>query len=185
MDILASRLEAIERIVYSTEQRKVSSETLGKQVTDIERQLARLLADNSALSQGLEKYEKLRGTIDGDGDLELDRQLLGINAKVELIMLNDSAQQTISELRTIEGLQSKVNQPEYAAAAELLAKIKNNLEPENEQQLAEFRQVVADISLIVDRYHAETEALSEIFIEWDRILTGLERKVSNLERSAE
>ncbi|KAJ1722324.1 hypothetical protein LPJ53_003234 [Coemansia erecta] len=184
MDILVSRLEAIERIVCSTEHRPVSSEPLGEQVAQIERQLARLLADNSALSQGLEKYDRLRGTIDGDGDLELDRQLLGINAKAELILLNDSAQQTISEMRTIEGLQSKVNQPEYAAAAELLPKIKKSLEPENERQLAEFRRVVADISSIVDRYHTETEALSEIFIEWDRILTGLERKTSELERSA-
>ncbi|KAJ1644679.1 hypothetical protein J3B02_004949 [Coemansia erecta] len=192
MEILVSRLEALERAVYSAEHHTAvradnngsSGAGLVEQVLHIERQLGKVLSENSALGTGLQKYEKLRGSIDGDGDLELSRQMLGVNAKTELILLNDSALRILSDLRTIDGLQAKVNQPEYAAAAELLPRIKTSLEPENEQQMAEFKQAVADISSMVDRYHTEIDALSEMFIQWDRILASMERKVTELENAS-
>ncbi|KAJ1807555.1 hypothetical protein LPJ56_004887 [Coemansia sp. RSA 2599] len=191
MDVLVSRLEALERAVYSAERHTPvhadnnhNNSGLVEQVLQIERQLGKVLSENSALGTGLQKYEKLRGSIDGDGDLELSRQLLGVNAKTELILLNDSALRTLPDLRTIDSLQGKVNQPEYAAAAELLPRIKQSLEPENEQQMMEFKQVVADISSMVDRYHTEVDALSEMFVQWDRILANIERKVTELESAS-
>ncbi|KAJ1937474.1 hypothetical protein GGF37_005195 [Kickxella alabastrina] len=183
MDILNARLEALERNVYSAENRAATG-NLVEQVAEIELQLSKTLSENASLAQGLEKYEKLRGTIDGDGDLELNRQMLGIAAKTELILLNDSALHTITDLRTIGDLQAKANQPEYAAAAELLPRLQQSLEPQHESQVADFRKVVDDISSIVDRYHSETEALSEMFVQWDQILTGIERKVLELESAS-
>ncbi|KAJ1853835.1 hypothetical protein H4R99_004338 [Coemansia sp. RSA 1722] len=192
MDLLVSRLEALERAVYSAERHAEAAAHLDsstrnglvEQVLQIERQLGKVLSENSALTTGLQKYEKLRGSIDGDGDLELSRQLLGVNAKTELILLNDSAPHTFSDLRTINSLQGKINQPEYAAAAELLLRIKQSLEPENDHQMTEFKQVVADISSMVDRYHSEIDALSEMFVQWDRILVNIERKVTELENAS-
>ncbi|KAI9505843.1 hypothetical protein GGI25_001251 [Coemansia spiralis] len=183
MDIIFTRIEALERSVYSNAQDTVHSENIVGQVALVERQLNKTLSENRTLALGLEKYEKLRDIIDGDGDIELSRSLLGVNAKTELILLNDGALNTLSDMRIIADLQSKVNQPEYAAAAEQLSK-SQQLERRHRDQAAVFRQAVADISLVIDKYHAETEVLSEMFVEWDRILTTIERKVSELETTA-
>ncbi|KAJ2757498.1 hypothetical protein IWQ56_006250 [Coemansia nantahalensis] len=175
MDILEARLDALERRVGAG-----SGKDLAAQVAQMERQLAAILADNAALALGLEKYEKLRDVIEGDGDLELQRRMLGAGAKAELILLNEDAPRTLSDLRTIRDLQARINQPEYAAAAELLPRI-GELEQAHGGQAAEFRQVADEVTSLVDRYHAETEALSESFLGWDRALAAIERQVAKLE----
>ncbi|KAJ1728678.1 hypothetical protein LPJ61_003907 [Coemansia biformis] len=174
MDVLGTRLEALERRVGGAADR-TGAEGLAAQVAHIERRLSKILADNAALALGLEKYEKLRDVIEGDGDMELQRRLLGVDAKVELILLNEDAPAVLSDLRTIHDLQSRINQPEYAAVAGLLPQV-CGLEQRHGGQAAEFRQVVAEVSSLVDRYHAETEALSEMFIRWDQALTAIERR---------
>ncbi|KAJ2783208.1 hypothetical protein GGI18_003542 [Coemansia linderi] len=156
---------------------------MSEQIAYIERRLGQVLADHTPLAQGLEKYTKLKGVIDGDGDLDLSRQLLGVGAKVELVLLNDSAVHTLADLRAIRDLQSNISQPEYAAAAKLLPKARQ-LEQQHTEQAGELRRAVAGISSVVDRYHAETEALSELFVRWDQILTGIEREVSELEAAS-
>ncbi|KAJ2767195.1 hypothetical protein IWQ57_004053 [Coemansia nantahalensis] len=175
MDILEARLDALERRVGAG-----SGKDLAAQVAQMERQLAAILADNAALALGLEKYEKLRDVIEGDGDLELQRRMLGAGTKAELILLNEDAPRTLSDLRTIRDLQARINQPEYAAAAELLPRI-GELEQAHGGQAAEFRQVADEVTSLVDRYHAETEALSESFLGWDRALAAIERQVAKLE----
>ncbi|KAJ2809443.1 hypothetical protein H4R20_000063 [Coemansia guatemalensis] len=179
MDALVTRVAALERSVCSAED-NAQAENLLAQVTLIERQLGKTLSEHPALTLGFEKYEKLRDVIDGDGDLELSRRMLGVDAKMELILLNSDFQKTLSSMRAIRDLQPRVNQPEYAAAAELLPQLRK-IELLHDDQTSSFAQVAADISSIVDRYRAETEALSEIFISWDRMLTAIERKVSTLE----
>ncbi|KAJ2006889.1 hypothetical protein GGI04_001232 [Coemansia thaxteri] len=179
MDVLNARLESLERSVLSADG-PTSTENVSEQVALIERQLGRVLADHAPLTQGLEKYDRLKGIIDGDGDLDLSRRLLGLGAKTELILLNNGAMQTLADLRTIRDLQSKISQPEYSAAAELLPRARE-LEQRHCQQAAELKQAVADISSVVDRYHSETEALSELFIRWDQILAGLECGATELE----
>ncbi|KAJ1791200.1 hypothetical protein LPJ59_005029 [Coemansia sp. RSA 2399] len=185
MDDLVARLETLERGVYSNAKSSADneSENLVGQVALIERQLSKALSENAALSIGLEKYEKLKDIIDADGDLERDRQLLGIGAKTELILLSGSASQTISDMRTISDMQSKINQPEYAKAAEQHAKTRV-VEQQHIAQASEFRKVVADVSSVIDKYYAETEVLSEMFIQWDQALTTIERKVTDLEASS-
>ncbi|KAJ2777899.1 hypothetical protein H4R18_004911 [Coemansia javaensis] len=178
MDILGARLDALERRVGSTG--GGSGPGLAEQAAAAERRLSAILADHPVLGRGVEKYEKLRDIIDGDGDLELHRRLLGVDAKVELILLNEDAPQTLSDLRTIRDLQGRVNQPEYAAAAALLPRIRE-LEERHGAQAAECRRAVAEVSALVDRYRSETEALSEAFIGWDRTLTAIERRVAELE----
>ncbi|KAJ2796409.1 hypothetical protein H4R21_004728 [Coemansia helicoidea] len=176
MDILEARLDALERRVGAG-----SGKDLAAQVAQMERQLAAILADNAALALGLEKLdEKLRDVIEGDGDLELQRRMLGAGTKAELILLNEDAPRTLSDLRTIRDLQARINQPEYAAAAELLPRI-GELEQAHGGQAAEFRQVADEVTSLVDRYHAETEALSESFLGWDRALAAIERQVAKLE----
>ncbi|KAJ2817603.1 hypothetical protein GGI24_005352 [Coemansia furcata] len=181
MDVLDARLEALERSVLSADGHV--TENVSEQIAYIERRLGQVLADHVPLAQGLEKYTKLRGIIDGDGDLDISRQLLGIGAKVELVLLNDSALHTLADLRTIRDLQSNISQPEYAAAAELLPKARQ-LDQVHSEQAGELRRAIADISSVIDRYHAETEALSELFVRWDQILTGIEREVSELEAAS-
>ncbi|KAJ2073415.1 hypothetical protein GGI09_007513 [Coemansia sp. S100] len=183
MDVLNARLEALERGVLSADGRTNNTENVSEQIAHIERCLAQVLADHAPLAQGLEKYTKLKGVIDGDGDLDLSRQLLGVGAKAELVLLNDSAVHTLSDLRTIRDLQRNISQPEYAAAAEVLSKARE-LELQHSKQAGELRRAVADISSVVDRYHAETEALSEMFVRWDQVLTGIEREVSVLEAAS-
>ncbi|KAJ2079245.1 hypothetical protein H4R24_003906 [Coemansia sp. RSA 988] len=179
MDSLLTRVASLERSVCSVES-NTQVENLLAQVALIERQLGKTLDEHPALALGFDKYETLRDVIDGDGDLELDRRMLGVDAKMELILLNGDFQKTLSSVRAIRDLQSRINQPEYAAAAELLPQLRK-IELQHDDQTSGFVQVVADISSIVDRYHAETEALSEIFISWDRMLNSIERKVSTLE----
>ncbi|KAJ2029844.1 hypothetical protein IWW57_001465 [Coemansia sp. S610] len=183
MDVLNARLEALERAVLSADGGTNNTENMSEQIAYIERRLGQVLADHTPLAQGLEKYTKLKGVIDGDGDLDLSRQLLGAGAKVELVLLNDSAVHTLADLRAIRDLQSNISQPEYAAAAKLLPKARQ-LEQQHTEQARELRRAVAGISSVVDRYHAETEALSELFVRWDQILTGIEREVSELEAAS-
>ncbi|PIA18856.1 hypothetical protein COEREDRAFT_84808 [Coemansia reversa NRRL 1564] len=179
MDALVTRVAALERCVCSVEDNTQVENLLG-QVALIERQLGKTLSEHASLALGFEKYEKLRDVIDGDGDIELSRRMLGVDAKMELILLNSDFQKTLSSMRNIRDLQPRVNQPEYATAAALLPQL-HKIELLHADQTSNFGQVVAEISSIVDRYHAETEALSEIFITWDRMLTTIERKVSALE----
>ncbi|KAJ1950226.1 hypothetical protein EC988_004467 [Linderina pennispora] len=181
MDVIASRLDTLERLVYSKAAGTAAATTnLAEQVAVVDRELKRTLADQPVLSAGLQKYDRLRGLIDGDGDLELQRKLLGINAKLEIILLNDGAAQILSDLRTIKDLEPKANMPEYKTAAEQLPKAKA-VEAAHVEQAEQFRQAVAEVSALIDRYHAETGALSEMFVEWDRVLTGLEHKAAQLE----
>ncbi|KAJ2537920.1 hypothetical protein EV175_006578, partial [Coemansia sp. RSA 1933] len=180
MEDIVARLEALERGVYSRSNSKSSTfnepeKNLVSQIASIEHQLNKVLSENAALTRGLEKYEKLRDIIDADGDLERSRRLLGIGAKTELILLNNSVSQTISDMRTISYLQPKINQPEYAKAAEQQEKTLA-VEKQHGAQASEFRKVVADVSSVIDKYYAETEVLSEIFIQWDQALTAIERK---------
>ncbi|KAJ1957049.1 hypothetical protein GGI12_005135 [Dipsacomyces acuminosporus] len=180
MDVVGSRLEALERTVYSASS-SAEAANLAEEVAQIERQLAKTLAGNSSLAAGLQKCtNKLRDLIDGDGDLELHRRLLGVDAKTELILLNSDASQTLSDLRTIDGLQNKINQPEYKSAAEQVPRLQS-IEAQHGSQASEFKNVVSDVSSLIDRYHSETEAVSEMFVEWDRVLASMERKVSELE----
>ncbi|KAJ2158563.1 hypothetical protein GGF46_003682 [Coemansia sp. RSA 552] len=179
MDVLGARLEALERSVCGEEPRQ-GSETLVAQVALVERQLSRTLSTHASLALALEKYDKLRDVIEGDGDLELRRRLLGVHSKTELVLMNEAAMKTLSEMRTIRDLQGRINQPEYTAAAELLPRMRA-LGEQYGGQVTEFRNVVDEVSDIVDRYHSETEALSELFIRWDHALTGIERKVAELE----
>ncbi|KAJ2890739.1 hypothetical protein GGI21_006071 [Coemansia aciculifera] len=158
-------------------------ENVSEQIANIERRLGQVLANHTPLAQGLEKYAKLQGVIDGDGDLDLSRQLLGAGAKLELVLLNDNAVQTLADLRAIRDLQGHISQPEYSVAAELLPKTLE-LERRHITQTGELRRAVADISSVIDRYHAETETLSELFVRWDQILTGIERNVSELEAAS-
>ncbi|KAJ2588205.1 hypothetical protein EV177_009455 [Coemansia sp. RSA 1804] len=118
--------------------------------------------------------------IDDDGALEHSRRLLGIGAKAELIMLNDTALQTVSDMRTIGDLQAQINRPEYSKAAEQQTRARA-VEQQHSIQASEFRAVAADISSVIDRYYAETEVLSEMFVQWDQALTAIERKVADLE----
>ncbi|KAI8324425.1 hypothetical protein GQ54DRAFT_296124 [Martensiomyces pterosporus] len=179
MDVLNTRLEALERSVYAASS-SVEMVNLVEQVAQVERQLNRTLAASSSLALGLQKYEKLSGVIDGDGDLDLHRRLLGMDAKAELILLNDGASQTLSDLSTIQDLQSRTNQPEYKTAADQIPKL-HPIETKHGVQMSEFKSAVSDVSSLIDRYHSDTETLSEMFIQWDLILTTLERKVSELE----
>ncbi|KAJ2725290.1 hypothetical protein GGI07_001424 [Coemansia sp. Benny D115] len=185
MDVLASRLATLERLVFGDSDSVTELDTtLASQVLQIEHQLAKVLAENPSLAQGLGKYNKLQATIDGDSDIELQRGLLGVEAKAELILNNQTALQTLPYLRTIGDLQAKANQPEYKGLADELCKIEQKIEPQHEAQLADFKRVVEDISGIVDRYHAETQVLSEMFVRWDQLLTAMERKVLDAERQA-
>ncbi|KAJ1667669.1 hypothetical protein IW140_001274 [Coemansia sp. RSA 1813] len=167
MEDLVARLEALERGVYSN----------AKSSTDA------VVSENLVGQVALIEHEKLSDIIDADGDLERSRRLLGIGAKTELILLNDSASQTISDMRTISALQSNINQPEYTKAAEQQAKTQV-VEQQHSIQAAEFRKIVADVSSVIDRYYAETEVLSEMFIQWDQTLTAIERKVAEMEASS-
>ncbi|KAJ2657672.1 hypothetical protein IWW48_004417 [Coemansia sp. RSA 1200] len=126
------------------------------------------------------QHEKLRDIIDDDGALEHSRRLLGIGAKAELIMLNDTALQTVSDMRTIGDLQAQINRPEYSKAAEQQTRARA-VEQQHNTQASEFRAVATDISSVIDRYYAETEVLSEMFVQWDQALTAIERKVADLE----
>ncbi|KAJ2737605.1 hypothetical protein GGI20_006408, partial [Coemansia sp. BCRC 34301] len=180
MDVLNARLEVLERGVLSADGRANSMENASEQISNLERRLGQVLADHAPLAQGLQRYSKLKGIIDGDGDLDLSRQLLGVGAKIELVLLNDSAVHMLGDLRTIRDLQGNISQPEYSTAAELLPRARQ-LEMQHSAQAQELRRAVADISSVVDRYHAETEALSELFVRWDQILTGIEREVAELE----
>lgn len=180
MDVLNSRLETLERRIGGAASTTEDTADLSQQVALIERRLDNTLAENASLEIGLAKYEKLEDIIDGDGDLELDRRLMGLGVKVELLLLNRDAQQTLSHLRTVGELQSKINQPEYAAAAELLPQMQQ-LEHRHGKQVNEFKNLVVEVSSIIDQYHMETEALSEMFVQWDRTLSSIERKISELE----
>ncbi|KAJ2827810.1 hypothetical protein IWW50_001704 [Coemansia erecta] len=179
MDVITTRIETLERCVCGADA-SIHTSNLAEQVALIERQLGKTLADHTSLAHVVEKYEALKDIIDGDGDLELGRQMLGVAAKTELILLNDDAPKIMSDLRTIRDLQPRINQPEYATAAALLPQI-GKLEQQHVNQASVFRQVIADISSLVDKYHAETEALSQMFIRWDQALTNIERKVTELE----
>ncbi|KAJ2613995.1 hypothetical protein H4S08_001920 [Coemansia sp. RSA 1365] len=175
MDALVTRVAALERCVCSVENNTQVENLLG-QVALIERQLGKTLDEHASLALD----EKLRDVIDGDGDIELSRRMLGVDAKMELILLNSDFQKTLSSMRTIRDLQPRINQPEYATAVALLPQL-HKIELLHADQTSNFGEVVAEVTSIVDRYHAETEALSEIFITWDRMLTTIERKVSTLE----
>ncbi|KAJ2518390.1 hypothetical protein GGI11_002876 [Coemansia sp. RSA 2049] len=178
MEDLAARLEVLERGVYSSTHLPTGeeSENLVSQVALIEHKLNRALSENATLS----KDEKLRSIIDDDGALEHSRRLLGIGAKAELIMLNDTALQTVSDMRSIGDLQAQINRPEYSKAAEQQTRARA-VEQQHNVQASEFRAVAADISSVIDRYYAETEVLSEMFVQWDQALTAIERKVADLE----
>ncbi|KAJ2574627.1 hypothetical protein GGH19_003661 [Coemansia sp. RSA 1807] len=179
MSVLTARIEALERSVCSSDA-DIHTANLAEQVALIERQLSKTLADHTSLARALEKYEALKDIIESDGDMELARRALGITAKAELILLNDDALKILSDLHTIRDLQPRISQPEYATAADLLPQV-GELEKQHAQQASAFRQIVADISSVVDKYHADTEAMSEMFIRWDQTLTAIERKVTELE----
>ncbi|KAJ1863441.1 hypothetical protein LPJ78_004061 [Coemansia sp. RSA 989] len=183
MDALAARLESLERTVGAVGPTATvaGSDNTAKQVSLIAHKLDKTIADYSSFQQLLDKYEKLRNIIEGDGDLELSRQLLGVTAKTEMILLNDDIQKIMSDLHIIRDLQPRINQPEYAAAASNLPLI-SQLEKQHEKQTGEFKHVVADISSLVDRYQAEMNALSEMFISWEQQLSAMERKVDLLSK---
>ncbi|KAJ1967488.1 hypothetical protein IWQ62_001831 [Dispira parvispora] len=109
---------------------------------------------------------------------------LTTEAKLEIIQhAYPDITQVAEHLQEIQALEKYVNDPAYQQVVQAKPEVQSLLEGHAEQGLA-FRQLSNQLTHLLDTYNATVQAISEMFLIWDKTLQQLETKVKALESNA-
>ncbi|KAI8640421.1 hypothetical protein BD408DRAFT_445190 [Parasitella parasitica] len=180
-----ARLRHLEHILLgqNNTQAKGSDETLIKRVQALQKELDTLYKNNKVIKEFIAKYETHAKLFNPNtSTYTMEREILTPDVKLELLLTaNDDLEKFAQEVKQVKDLEYVVNGSNFDVVETLGPKLAH-LEVTHTDRMSELNQITKQVSDFMERYNHTVNTLSEIFIQWDHILTNMESHLSVLER---
>ncbi|CEP14752.1 hypothetical protein [Parasitella parasitica] len=178
-----ARLRHLEHVLLGQNSTQVKStdETLIKRVQALQKELDTLYKNNKAIKDFVTKYETHAKLLNPNTSTYImEREILAPDVKLELLLTaNDDLEKFAQEVKQVKDLDYVVSGSNFD---ETLGPKLAPLEVTHADQTSELNQITKQVSDFMERYNHIVNTLSEIFIQWDHILTNMESHVCVLER---
>ncbi|KAG2215197.1 hypothetical protein INT46_001473 [Mucor plumbeus] len=180
-----ARLRHLEHVLLgqNSTQPKGNNETLIKRVEAVQKGLETVYKNNKAIKDFVTKYDAHAKLLNPNtSTYTMEREILAPDVKLELLLTaNDDLEKFAQEVKQVKDLEYVVSGAEFDVIETLGPKLAP-LEVTHADQISELNQITKEVSDFMERYNHTVNTLSEIFIQWDHILTNMESHVSALER---
>ncbi|EPB89341.1 hypothetical protein HMPREF1544_03850 [Mucor circinelloides 1006PhL] len=178
-----ARLRHLEHVLLgqNNTQLKGSNETLIKRVEALQKELDAVYKNNKPIRDFVTKYDVHAKLLNPNtSTYTMEREILAPDVKLELLLTaNDDLEKFAQEVKQVKDLEYVVSGSEFE---ETLGPKLASLEVTHTDQISELNQITKQVSDFMERYNHTVNTLSEIFIQWDHILTNMESHVGALER---
>ncbi|CAO0799388.1 unnamed protein product [Mucor circinelloides] len=180
-----ARLRHLEHVLLgqNNTQLKGSNETLIKRVEALQKELDAVYKNNKPIRDFVTKYDVHAKLLNPNtSTYTMEREILAPDVKLELLLTaNDDLEKFAQEVKQVKDLEYVVSGSEFEVIETLGPKLAS-LEVTHTDQISELNQITKQVSDFMERYNHTVNTLSEIFIQWDHILTNMESHVGALER---
>ncbi|KAF1806237.1 hypothetical protein V8B55DRAFT_1455023 [Mucor lusitanicus] len=180
-----ARLRHLEHVLLgqNNTQPKGNSETLVKRVEALQKELDVVYKNNKPIRDFVTKYDTHAKLLNPNtSTYTMEREILAPDVKLELLLTaNDDLEKFAQEVKQVKDLEYVVSGSEFEVIETLGPKLAS-LEVTHTDQISELNQITKQVSDFMERYNHTVNTLSEIFIQWDHILTNMESHVGALER---
>ncbi|KAL7314732.1 hypothetical protein PS15m_006263 [Mucor circinelloides] len=180
-----ARLRHLEHVLIgqNNTQLKGSNETLIKRVEALQKELDAVYKNNKPIRDFVTKYDVHAKLLNPNtSTYTMEREILAPDVKLELLLTaNDDLEKFAQEVKQVKDLEYVVSGSEFEVIETLGPKLAS-LEVTHTDQISELNQITKQVSDFMERYNHTVNTLSEIFIQWDHILTNMESHVGALER---
>ncbi|KAF9101781.1 hypothetical protein BGX27_011335 [Mortierella sp. AM989] len=155
--------------------------SLSRRIQQLEATLWTVTKERKSIDDFLQKYQASK-LINNPHGSHSDRELLSLQAKIELILAaQEDLQKLAEESKEVQSLQRcaeigglKNVESHYPALSKL--------ETIHIEQFQEANKISDKANKLTDDYNGLINTLSEVFLSWDALLTAAEVKVSEVER---
>ncbi|KAG0301243.1 hypothetical protein BGZ98_008529 [Dissophora globulifera] len=156
--------------------------SLSRRVQKIETSLRAVVKERKPMDEFLQKCESFK-LISSPYSSHSDRELLSLQAKMELILAaQDDLQKLAEEAKEIQSLEQcaeigglKNVESQYPALSKL--------ETIHIDQFKEANKVSDRTNKLTDDYNTLINTLSEVFLSWDALLAAAEHRLTEVERA--
>ncbi|CAO3611794.1 unnamed protein product [Mucor fragilis] len=180
-----ARLRHLEHVLLgqNSAQSKSSNETLVKRVETLQKELDAVYKNNKPIRDFVTKYDAHAKLLNPNtSTYTMEREILAPDVKLELLLTaNDDLEKFAQEVKQVQDLEYVVSGSEFEVIETLGPKLASQ-EVTHTDQISELNQITKQVSDFMERYNHTVNTLSEIFIQWDHILTNMESHVGSLER---
>ncbi|KAG2172162.1 hypothetical protein INT44_005533 [Umbelopsis vinacea] len=159
------------------------NEGLSERISKLQNELESVLVDDKALRDFVDKYEKHENVLNPMASpFAVEQELLDITTKKELVLAaGEELVAFANQLKQIKALEHVLESSDISAVDELAIKLRP-LEAKHKLQSQALSQTSKNLSQLMENYNGTVNTLSEIFINWDQMLSTLETHVTLAER---
>ncbi|KAI8981853.1 hypothetical protein BDF20DRAFT_863600 [Mycotypha africana] len=182
-----ARLRHLEYILFGQQEQysntTLNEATVPERLEALQKELNNVYRQNKPIKDFIRKYEAHSEKLNPvTSTFMLERENLASDVKVELLLnAQEDIEKFAKEVKQIKDLEYVINGSDLAAVDTLEPKLAP-LEMSHTDQVTELHRLTKQITDFMERYNGTVNTLSEIFISWDNILTGVETHLLNLER---
>ncbi|OBZ88711.1 Dynactin subunit 3 [Choanephora cucurbitarum] len=180
-----SRLRHLEHILVGQQSHqltKTTSDSIYKRLDAIQKELNSVYKNNKPVKEFVAKYDGHAKLLNPNSSTyNLERETLAPDVKLELLLAaQEDLEKFAQEVKQVKDLEYVVNGTDFDVIETLGPKLAP-LEVTHADQVKELNDLTRQISQFMERYNGTINTLSEIFIQWDHILTNLETHITALE----
>ncbi|KAI8079528.1 uncharacterized protein B0P05DRAFT_540979 [Gilbertella persicaria] len=180
-----SRLRHLEHILvgqHNAQLQKLTHESIYKRLELLQRELNTVYKDNKPVKEFVTKYDVHSKILNPTtSTYNIEREILAPDVKLELLLAaQEDLEKFAQEVKQIKDLEYVVNGSDFDVI-ETLGPQLAPLEVAHTNQVKDLNELTKHISQFMERYNGTINTLSEIFIQWDNILTNMETHITALE----
>ncbi|KAJ3328282.1 hypothetical protein HDU76_010249 [Blyttiomyces sp. JEL0837] len=178
MDSIEARLSFLESLASPfpiAQSVRPGTESVLMSLQSMQAKLRQITEERRPLADFLQRYSQLRDLIDNKGN-ELEVSALDAASKKEIVLASeDEILNAVDMLKEIDSLKDEVDMPVLEGFEDRILALK----PIEREQIAQTNATLLlreEFTKIIDQYNQYITSLSQIFLQYDALLSSIERQ---------